>query len=183
MDFFLGKLAWFTVGKGGTFLQDAERPDNRTAPTETLDPDGKVEMRSLGLRAPQMIGWNLDVTQRVFFNPKLICNRCIHDACSLCSKALFSPQKRCPRHADGEEEKEKESSENRAETPIVFGRQVTAIRINRASRVREGSNDSHDSQLHAQKQREFLKGDSRNRRAGQQNYRQQRGRICVDAGE
>jgi len=33
------------------------------------------------------------------------------------------------------------------------------------------------------KQREFLKGDSRNRRAGQQNYRQQRGSVCVDAGE
>ena len=48
----------------------------------------------------------------------------------LCSKTLFLPQEGCPGHADGEKENEKESSENRAETPVILGRQVTAIRIN-----------------------------------------------------
>src|SRR5271156_3942169 len=65
-----------------------------------------------------------------------------------CSKALFLPQERCPRHADEEKENEKDRSENRAETPVVHSRQVTAIRINGAGSVREWGNDSHNSQLH-----------------------------------
>jgi hypothetical protein len=62
IDFFLRKLAQFPVGQGRTFLQDAERPDDRATPAETLDPDGEVEVRPLGLGPPQMIGRNLHVS-------------------------------------------------------------------------------------------------------------------------
>jgi len=44
----------------------------------------------------------------------------------------------CPRGGDGKKQDKKDSTENRTETPVVLGRQVTAIRINGAGRVREG---------------------------------------------
>ena len=62
IDFVLRQLAQFPVGQGRTFLQDAERPDDRPAPAETLDPDGEVDVRPLGLCAPQMVCGNLDVS-------------------------------------------------------------------------------------------------------------------------
>jgi hypothetical protein len=60
VDFFFG-MAVFPVGQGRAFFQDAERADDWPAPPETVDSDGKVLVGPLGLRAPQMIGRNLDV--------------------------------------------------------------------------------------------------------------------------
>jgi hypothetical protein len=62
VDFFPGKLAQLPVGKGGAFLQDAESADHRTAPAETFDPDREVDAGPLGLRTPQMICRNLNVS-------------------------------------------------------------------------------------------------------------------------
>src|SRR6266404_2488077 len=60
INFLLRKLAQISVGEGGTLLQDAECSDHRSAPPETLDPNWKVGVRPLGLRAPQMLGRHLD---------------------------------------------------------------------------------------------------------------------------
>jgi hypothetical protein len=44
------QLAELAVRLRGAFLQDAERTDHRAAPAETLDSDGKIEMRALVAR-------------------------------------------------------------------------------------------------------------------------------------
>jgi hypothetical protein len=60
----------------------------------------------------------------------------------------------------------RKSSENRTETQVALSRQARLLGNNGASRVRKWGNGPHSSQLHAQKRREFLDRDSRNRGAG-----------------
>ena len=53
IDFFLRKLAQFSVGQGRTLFQDAEGSNDWPAPAKTLDSNWKVHVRALGLCTPQ----------------------------------------------------------------------------------------------------------------------------------
>ena len=71
VDLLLGQLAELAVGERRALLEDAEGADHRPAPAEALDADREVAMRPLGLRAPQAVGRDLDVSERVFFDAHL----------------------------------------------------------------------------------------------------------------
>ena len=70
-----GQLAKFDISLRGGLLQQAERTDHRSLPTEALDPDGEVFDRALGLRPPVAFGRHFNAAHGVGFRA---CG--VHDA-------------------------------------------------------------------------------------------------------
>src|SRR5262249_36607576 len=65
----LGQLPELAVGERAGLLQDAEGPDDPTAPAKALDADRKVVDGALGLRAPEVAGGPPALPQRVVREP------------------------------------------------------------------------------------------------------------------
>ena len=66
------QLAELDIRQRGALLEDAERADHGPAPPVALQADREVAVRALGLGAPQVIGGDLDLTERVLLDADLI---------------------------------------------------------------------------------------------------------------
>ena len=67
--FFGRHLAEFVIGFGGGFFEDADGADDRTR--HQIVADGKMNQRAGGLRAPVMVGGDLDSAHAVGFGASL----------------------------------------------------------------------------------------------------------------
>src|SRR5262245_18592509 len=66
-----GELAERAVGERRVLLDDAERSDDPAAPVKAPPADREVLQRALRLRAPEMLGGNGNLAERVLFDPRL----------------------------------------------------------------------------------------------------------------
>jgi hypothetical protein len=66
------ELAQLPVRQRGTLLEDAEGADHGPAPAIAFHPDREVEVRALGLGAPEVIRRDLDLPQGVLVDTDLI---------------------------------------------------------------------------------------------------------------
>jgi hypothetical protein len=66
--------------------------------------------------------------------------------------ASSSPDQQCPWHTDADEDDEINRPNNCAQAPVIFGRQVPAVGVNRTCGIGKWRDNSHDPQLHREEQ-------------------------------
>ena len=72
LDLVLRQMAELEVRQRRAFLEEPEGVNDRAPPAVSLDADGEILPRPLGLRPPEMVRWHPHFAERVLFDAKLI---------------------------------------------------------------------------------------------------------------